>query len=177
MSDNDPQAIQGDMNKLNRRIGVAWDALEQAVEGLDERHLSDVRDSNGWSIKDHLMNVALWERSIAAALQYRPRHEGLGVSEQDYHGGNADSINAILFEQHRDRPAGEVLATMRAQHRETLGILSRMTWEDVLRPYSHYLPNEPGKDNGDPILYWIMGNTAGHYDEHREWIEALRDQR
>ena len=177
MSDNDPQAIQGDMRELNRRISVAWTALEDAVDGLDEGELSDVRDANGWAIKDHLMNVALWERSIAKLLLGKPRHETLGVSEDDYLNLGHDGINAMIFAQYRDLPASEVLATMRAQHQETLDILNRFTWEDVLRPYSHYLPNEPGKDNGDPILYWIMGNTAGHYDEHRAWIEALRDGR
>ena len=110
-----------------------------------------------------------------SALQYRPRHEGLGVTAQEYHDLDADGVNAILFERHRDRPAGDVLAALRAQHQETLDFLAGLAWEDVLRPYSHYLPDEPGKDNGNPILYWIMGNTAGHYDEHREWIEALRD--
>lgn len=174
MSDNEPQAIQGDMNELNRRISVAWAALEDAIAGLDDRQLSEVCDANGWAIKDHLMNVALWERSIAKLLQHQPRHETLGVSEDDYLNLGHDGINAIIFEQHRDRPAGEVLATLRAQHAETLNILAGLAWEDVLRPYTYYLPNEPGKDNGDPILYWIMGNTASHYDEHREWIEALR---
>ena len=175
MSDNEPQAIQGDMNELNRRISVAWAALEDAIDGLDERQLSDVRDASGWAIKDHLVNLALWERSIAKLLQHQPRHETLGVSEDDYLTLGVDGINAIIFERYRDLPAAEALATLRAQHQETLDILSGLTWEDVLLPYNHYLPDETDERFNDPILYWIMGNTAGHYDEHREWIEALRD--
>lgn len=174
MTDNPLPAIQGDMNELNRRIDVAWAALGEAIEGLDERQLSDARDAHGWAIKDHLMNLALWERSIAGLLQHRPRHEGLGVSEREYQELDADGVNAILFERHRDLPATEVLGALRAQHQETLDILAGLAWDDVLRPYSAYLPDEPGSDNSDPILYWIMGNTAGHYDEHRGWIEALR---
>ncbi|HEX5167261.1 MAG TPA: ClbS/DfsB family four-helix bundle protein [Thermomicrobiales bacterium] len=177
MQEEQSQPIEGDMNELNRRISVAWQALEAAIAGLDEQQLSDVRDANGWAIKDHLMNVVLWERSIAQLLLNQPRHETLGVSEDDYLNLGHDGINAIIFEQHRDLSAGEVLARLLQQHEETLEILNRFTWDDLLRPYSHYLPDEPGKDNGDPILYWIMGNTAGHYDEHRQWIEALRDGR
>jgi len=176
MSDNEPQAIEGDMNELNRRISVAWAALEDAIDGLDERQLSDVRDASGWAIKDHLMNLALWERSIAMLLLQTPRHETLGVSEDEYLTLGHDGINAIIFAKYRDLPASEVLETLRNQHQETLEILNRFTWDDILRPYSDYLPNEPGEDRSEPILYWIMGNTAGHYDEHREWIEALRDR-
>ncbi len=176
MSDNESQTIQGDMNELNQRISVAWMALEDALDGLVEQQFSEVRDAHGWAIKDHLMNLALWERSIAMLLLGKPRHETLGVSEDDYLTLGHDGINAIIFETYRDRTAAEVLATLRSQHQETLDILNRFTWDDILRPYSHYLPDEPGDDRGEPILYWIMGNTAGHYDEHRAWIEALRDR-
>ena len=176
LNDTNPQAIQGDMNELNRRIGVAWNALEAAIAGLDERQLSEVRDANGWAIKDHLMNLVPWQRSIVAALQHCPRHEGLGISEQQWVDLDADGINAILFERYRDLPASEVLARLRDQHQQTLDLLAGLSWEDVLLPYNHYLPEASDERFNDPILYWIMGNTAGHYDEHREWIEALRDK-
>lgn len=177
MSENQPQAIQGDMDELNRRIGVAWAALQDAIEGLDERQLSEIRDANGWAIKDHLMNLAPWQRSIVAALQRRPRYEGLGISGQQWQDLDVDGINAILFERYHDLPASEVLATLRSQHQQTLDVLAGFTWDDVLLPYNHYLQDETDERFNDPILYWIMGNTAGHYDEHREWIEALRDGR
>ncbi len=86
-------------------------------------------------------------------------------------------MNAILFERYRDLPASEVLATLRSQHQQTLDVLAGLTWDDVLLPYNHYLQDGTDERFNDPILFWIMGNTAGHYDEHREWIEALRDGR
>ena len=70
MSDNAAPQIQGDMNELNRRISIAWEALMDAIDGLDDRQLSDVRDANGWAIKDHLMNLVPWQRSITSALQH-----------------------------------------------------------------------------------------------------------
>lgn len=173
MQNEQNQPIQGDMNELNRRIGVAWDALNDVISALDEGQLSGPRDANGWAVKDHLIHLALWERSIAGLLEGRPRHEGLGVTEQEYADLDVDAVNAIIFEQHRDRSASDVLATLRSQHQETLNTLAGLTWDDVLRPYASYLPNVPANASNDPILYWIMGNTAGHYDEHREWIEEL----
>jgi hypothetical protein len=83
-------------------------------------------------------------------------------------------MNAILFERYRDLSAAEVLEMLRTEHQQTLDTLARFTWEDVLLPYNHYLQDETDPRFNDPILFWIMGNTAGHYDEHREWIEALR---
>ena len=177
MSENQPETIQGDMNELNRRIGVAWAALQDAIDGLDERQLSEVRDANGWAIKDHLMNLVPWQRSIVAALQRRPRYEGLGISEQQWRELDADGINGILFERYRDMPASDVLTALRNEHQQTLNVLASKTWEEVLLPYNHYLQDETDERFNGPILYWIMGNTAGHYDEHREWIEALRDGR
>jgi hypothetical protein len=175
MSDNSAPEIQGDMNELNQRIGAAWTALMDTIDGLDERQLSEVRDANDWAIKDHLASLVPWQRSIMAAIQRRPRYEGLGITEQQWRELDADGINAILFERYRDLSAAEVLEMLRAEHQQTLDTLARFTWEDVMLPYNHYLQDETDPRFNDPILFWIMGNTAGHYDEHREWIEAIRD--
>jgi len=175
MSDTQAPQVQGDMNELNRRIGVAWQALMDAIDGLDDARLSDVRDANGWAIKDHLIHLVPWQRSITGALQRKPRYEGLGITEQQWRDLDNDGMNAIIFEQYRDLPASDVLQTLRDEHQRTLDLLAGVTWEQVLLPYNHYLQDETDERFNDPILFWIMGNTAGHYDEHREWIEALRD--
>ena len=43
------------------RFDHAWDALDKTVQSLDTRALTDVRDPAGWSAKDHLMHLAVWE--------------------------------------------------------------------------------------------------------------------
>ena len=69
MSDNTAPEIQGDKNELNRRISVAWIALEDAIDGLDERQLSDVRDANGWRVLGVPNSDVFWA-IVALVLVY-----------------------------------------------------------------------------------------------------------
>jgi hypothetical protein len=66
-----------------------------------------------------------------------------------------------------------VLAALRDGQQQLLDALDGLTDADLFKTYSHYQPDEPGKDSGAPILGWIAGNTYAHYAEHQGWIQAL----
>jgi hypothetical protein len=157
-------------------IADARSTLESVVEGRSERELTELRDAAGWSVKDHLYHLAVWERGMIYLLQKRPRFEGMGIDEQSYNELDADAINAVIFEQHKDLPLSEVLETFDAVHREMVSLLSTMSWNDLARAYSYYAPDEPGETRDQPVLYWVFGNTAGHFEEHCAWIEAILAQ-
>ena len=162
--------------ELLERIERSRAALEGRIAQLREAQLTGPRDRAGWSIADHLVNLGAWERSIAYLLRGRPRHEGLGVPEASYlgtDGTDEDGLNAIIQQRAKDWPLSAALESFRDAHRQLLAALAPLTYDDLLKPYSHYLPDEPGEDDGTPILRRILGNTAWHYEEHRPWIEAL----
>lgn len=157
--------------ELMARINDSRAALEQLVNRLDEDR-AVAPGADGWSVKDHLAHVAVWERSLLALLEGRPRHEGMGLDRATYEDGDTDAINAALYAQSHDRPLSEVLADFRATHERLLSVVSGMTDEDLYRPYSHYQPGEPPR-NDEPVIGWIAGNTFGHYEEHTDWIRWL----
>lgn len=84
-----------------------------------------------------------------------------------------DERNDIIYQQNKERSLTEVLAAFEETHQQMLATLDRLTYADLLRSYSHYQPDEPRQDSGDPILKWIMGNTAEHYAEHLDWIKGF----
>jgi uncharacterized damage-inducible protein DinB len=157
-------------------IADARSTLERAIEGRSERELTELRDAAGWSVKDHLYHLAAWERGMIYLLQKRPRDEGMGIDERSFIELDADAINAIIFEQHKDLPLSEVLETFDAVHRDMVSLLSTMSWSDLARAYSYYAPDEPGETRDQPVLYWVFGNTAGHFEEHCAWIEEILAQ-
>lgn len=46
-----------------------------------------------------------------------------------------------------------------------------MTDADLHLPYSSFDANAPQQD--EPIYAWIVGDTFGHYEGHRPWMEAI----
>jgi len=167
------QRLPRDKAELLERIEAARAALDQAIGQLSDAQLVAPGPYEGWSVKDHLAHLAAWEQGIAALLQGRPRYAAMGVDEPTYLTAGTDAINAAVYERNKDGPLREVLADFRQTQRDLLAALAALSDADLLKTYSHYQPDEPGKDRGEPVLKWIVGNTYEHYAEHQAWIEAL----
>jgi hypothetical protein len=159
--------------RLVADIGHVWSALEAGLGRLTEAELLARHDAAGWTVKDHVVHLARWERSVVALLHGRPRHEGLGIAASVYLAGPLDAINAAIQAQARDLSAAEAMAELRRTHRELLALLAPLSADDLRRPYRAWLPDEPGDGDGPPAIDVIRANTAGHFAEHLGWIEAL----
>lgn len=147
--------------------------LDKLVQRLSAFELTGVRDAARWCVIDHITHLTAWEQSMVALAAGRPRHEGLGVSEEVYLAHDEEAINAAIQQAAAGQSLGEALAAYRQTQEATDAILERITDEDLLRPYSYFLPDEPGDDDGSPIVWRIVGNTCEHIDEHIAWIEAM----
>ncbi len=165
-----PGSQPGSMRELIDTIERSHHRLMLYVDGLPSADRDLVLDQTGWSAKDHISHVAMWERSISYILTGRPRHQGLGVPKDIYLRGDHDAINEAIFQQHRDQTWASARSRFEEIHREMISALERLNWDDLQQNYSHFAPDEPGEERGIPMLYYIAGNTLGHYDEHRDWI-------
>lgn len=165
--------LPGDKDALLARLDRAWVALEAAIDGWSEGQLGGPTDEQGWTGLDHLGNLAAWERSMAFLLRGEPRHAGLGVPESVYLGGDEDAINAAIRARTPERSLAATRADLRDAHADLLAALSPRSYTDLLRPYAHYLPDEPGEDDGSPILHKVLANTEEHYPEHLGWIAGI----
>ncbi|MCI0575972.1 MAG: DinB family protein, partial [Chloroflexi bacterium] len=150
-----------------------WNALNAALGRLTEAQMTTIRDPQGWTVKDHLIHLAAWERGSVFFLQGKPRHEGIGVGETLYLTGSDDEINDAIFQQRKDLPLDEALAHFRDVHQQMMAALQPLTDADLKKPYRHYLPNDPGEGDGPPAIKVIYGNSAHHFADHLGWIEAL----
>jgi Protein of unknown function (DUF1706) len=159
--------------ELLQEVDGTWTELNEALGELTEEQMTEVRDGEGWTVKDHIIHMAAWERSVVALLQGRPRYEGLGVDRQLFLTGGEDSINAAIQKQRRDIPAGVALAELHEVHTELLGLLTPLDDVDLSNAVSDYLPGEPGARDERPIGAVIYGNTADHFREHQEWIAQM----
>jgi hypothetical protein len=154
---------------LIAKIETAWTQMNDALEQLSEAQLLQLDPTTGWSVKDHLIHLALWEQGIVALLQRQPRWAAMGVDEAAVAATDMDGLNDILVAQNKQRPLAEVLAAFRQAHQQMLAVLTDMSEADLYRSHADYIPG--GRE--DPIIGWVMGNTFEHYEEHQAWIEAM----
>jgi len=165
-----PQNIK---NKLLADIEREWGAIIQSLEHLSETQITDLRDPQGWSVKNHLGHLAFWERGVCYYLQGKPRHLGMEITEELLLQGDYDQINAAIQRAQQGMSLVEVQALIHYCHRQLLKHVMQMTEADLLKPYRRYRLDEDGEGEGPPVLCMLYGNTAEHFSEHHQWIEAL----
>ena len=145
--------------ELLQRIRTARAELERTLTGLDDAALS-APGPEGWSVKDHLAHLAAWGRKVLSNMDGRKSTEALGVPEAVYQSGDWVAINEIVRAPDKDRPAAEIVAEYRRVHTD---LLQRL---EALPEIELYGPDDSLRNN-------IAGNTYGHDEEHRPWIETV----
>lgn len=169
MSDDNITSKQELLAAIDRN----WAQLTAALDRLAPADFTAHQDDHGWTVKDHIVHLAAWERSAIYLLRGQPRHGGLGVSETLYLSGDEDAINAAITAANQQISAETALSELHVVHAELLAVLAPLDDVDLQRRYRDYLPDEPGEGDGPPVLGVIYNNSGNHYAEHLPWIEAL----
>lgn len=169
---NEAQADLPTKAELLIRIEAAWSELEQTLAAVPQAQVTTLRDDQGWSAKDHLVHITTWEQSLLALLQGRDRHQAIGLGDMDESAMKIDDINAYVFQRNQHRSLEDVMAAARRSHQQVMATLNSLSDADLLKPYSHYQPQDLPYEAA-PVIGWINGNTWEHYREHSGWIRGL----
>jgi hypothetical protein len=157
------------LHELNR----SWRRLQAVIDGADADALVQKTDPAGWSSKDHLAHLDAWANSVLVMIRDgRPQWEGLGIDRELFYEESYDPKNEVIRQRTIDTSLADVRSSLVSTHGEVLRVLTGMTDEQINQPCNDFVPG-----SGDfPIAYKIAGNTFGHYDEHRKYIELILQQ-
>jgi hypothetical protein len=153
--------------ELLNEIDREWTALMYVVDQLTPE-LMDTPDAGGWSPKDNLAHLTEWMKILLGYhMDKRPAYEVVNVPPEVTEDWEMDVINAVLFERNRRRSSGEVQDELNRIYAEVLARLKATPFDELMRPR---FTDDPEKQ---PLLNWVLGNTSGHFAEHRLNIEKL----
>jgi hypothetical protein len=156
--------------ELLARIQQGWDELHIYLNTLTPEQLITPTDAAGWTAKDHVIHLAVWEESIIPMLEGKRRDEAMGIDKEMWKRHNFDEINAVIQQRHKAMELPDVMQTFNDYHQRVLEKIQTMTDEDLGRPYNHF---QPKSTQDAPIIAWITGNTFEHYSDHATWIAAI----
>jgi hypothetical protein len=100
-------------------------------------------------------------------MDKRPPHEVMRLPPDVTQGWDMEKINPVLFERNKDRSLEDVKNELKQTYEEVLAKLDAMSFEDLMKPRH---AEDPEKR---PLLLWVIGDTSGHFQEHRETIEKM----
>jgi hypothetical protein len=168
MSGSDPLTRES----LLRQIEGGWNELEDYLATLTEEQLTRPQDAAGWTVKDHILHIALWEKAALALLEGKSKRAALEVAPETWEAGD-DAINAVIQQRTHDMPLDEALQTLQQTHARLMQKLGTMTEADLLLPYHHY---QADSNDERPLLQWLPWDTVYHYRDHLPWMAALTKQ-
>jgi hypothetical protein len=149
------------------RVESGWHELDGLARGLDAEGLSLPRSPDGWAVKDHLVHVAAWEHWLLALFERRDKLAAMGAASATK---EIDSVNDIVYNNHRDDSVDEALGYFRESHERLMEALRRQSTEDFERPYKTFF--DAGEESDEqPVLVAVAANTYDHYAEHVGWIK------
>ena len=159
--------IPGSKEELMADIRREWKRLMDVVAKLDEQKMT-TPDEGGWSPKDNLAHLSEWMNSMMGYhIDKRPAHEVMRLTEEQTRDWDMEVINPVLFERNKDRSIEDVLDELKQTYESVLAKLDAMSYEDLMKPRH---ADDPEKR---PLLMWVIGDTSGHFAEHREVIERM----
>lgn len=156
-------------DSLMQEIDASWQELQTFLASLTPHQMTEPTDAAGWTVKDHIIHIAMWEKAALALLEGQSKRESLDIP-QDIWDQDDDPINAVLQERYHTMPLSDVMQTLERHHTLILSKLARMTEADLQRPHKEY---QPTSDQDSPIIRWVFWDTVEHYRDHIPWIAAI----
>lgn len=156
------------MNKaqLVEQIAKGWNELHAYLDTLSDAQLMGRTDAAGWTVKDHLMHLAVWQDGIHALLDGGDRTGTMGVPPDVWETRDFDTINAAIQQNHRDMDADTVLQHLQAVKEKFHAKVASLSEADLLRP-------NPDSPAGTRMIQYVTSDSYEHYAEHIPWMRAI----
>ena len=172
-SGNGVRAYPESLEQLLALIQRARTTWEEQIVQFSEAQLTLPKDVNGWSARDHIAHVAVWEGSLAAVLHGQPRYSAMGMDEQTYNSAAPpEGYNEIIYAHHKDSPLEEVLLLSRHAYAQMLEGLRNLSIDDLSQTYTEYQP-APAGEAEMPMMLRLLRTYEAHYPEHLVLIREI----
>lgn len=153
-----------------RQFEATWNEFLTYVTSLTEDQLTRPTDAAGWTAKDHIIHVAVFDKVALALLERKSRREAADVPADLWDQDDDDPKNAYLQQRTHDMPSAQVMQTLRQYHEELAQKINTMTEAELLLSARHYTTETTDER---PLMLWLPGETFHHYRDHQPWIAAI----
>jgi hypothetical protein len=151
--------------EILERIHTERQRLEDFLNALTAEQFTIPGVEPGWTAKDLLAHIAVWEERMVAWITAAQNGE---IPDLPMGDAAVDALNAATWERDKDISLDEAWRRFHAAHPAAVRI-AEQTPDDVLFDPAHY-PWRAGR----PMWFMVAANTYWHYEEHMVGLETWR---
>jgi hypothetical protein len=150
-----------DRQQLLTRLETAWTAFTASYAGLSDIQLSEPGVTNGWSVRDIIAHVTIWEEE---ALKHLPHiMEGGRPPRYSVTYGGIDAFNAQMVARRKEIPLTDILRHQDDTHQRLIALIRTLPEEHITRETR--------------VRRRIRLDSYSHYPIHTKAILEWREQR
>jgi uncharacterized damage-inducible protein DinB len=151
------------------RIAEGHKRLQNAIASLSDEQLQAPVLDGGWSVKDVLAHLAVWDQRLLHAIApeggpHAYRRAQPSLADIPFDDAWLETVNARIYTLNRDRDLASVRTELDATQARLLATVSGLSLHDV------YDPDGLSDGLGEPFAPMLLG-AYEHYEEHAEALE------
>lgn len=163
----EPKVGKAQVLEMIRAERGAWDDL---LGRVPQDQMTMVGVTEGWSLKDHIAHLTMWEERPVAWLEAAVTDSAIKPAPWPS-GMDTDATNAWIKNANSARSVSDLLRQSESVHKRVVELVESMAEQDLL------LPDRVGGLEGSNLLEAIAGDTYEHYHEHAESVRAWLESR
>lgn len=140
-------------------------ALHAAYAGVDRAKMEQPGVNDGWSIKDEIAHLTLWNRTLVGRLEAAATGASPDPALFSQSDEAIDAWNARHFAESKGRPLDDVLT----EYRDTFSAV--IAGVEALSEADLFAAERFAWTKGTPLERSVAGEIYEHYPEHIEQIE------
>ena len=153
---------------LLRELEEEREHFLDVIDGLSDEDMEQPGVMDGWSVKDLLAHLTMWEAELIKLLWQAK--QGQKPSSIHFSHISVDELNERWKNEMQDRDLERVMADFQSVRNQTIRRVDAFSDKD-LNDAKRY-----GWLDGKPLWEWIAGDSFQHEAEHLEQITAWRDR-
>src|SRR5690348_2014979 len=125
--------------ELLANIAQGWNDLQAYLASLTYEQVTVPTDPAGWTAKDHIAHLAIWEDSLNALVEKKSRREHMGISDETaWNKGDWDAINAVIQQRYQDITVPDLQRMFFGIHEKLVAKINALSDADLQRPYREF---------------------------------------
>ncbi len=170
----EPHREPRNRSELLAALEQSWDACVELIDGLADNEWTARTDERGWTVKDHVAQVAAWENAVTEIFRVgSPQYVTFQMTEAEWAAGGAARADAVIHA----RTAGQSLRRVRnnrdVTHARVVSLLRDLQEADLHRPLSDF----GAVDADGSVLAEMKTHLVDRYDALCAAITALVDEK